>query len=151
MPEDLENKGLAQKMDLIHDHSAPQKGKPKTMQKLQNHQPHRPPCRTSATMQNIGHHAEQTQRKSRKAEEILADLQCKIDHRKTCFDKKERIHIFIDFMKAFDCFWHEGLWQVVREYNFDKDLIHVIQALYANSNGAVLLNNQLGTLFRTTV
>ena len=36
-------------------------------------------------------------------------------------------------------------------YNFDKDLTQVIQALYANSNSAVLLNNQLGELFRTTV
>ena len=39
----------------------------------------------------------------------------------------------------------------MRNYNFDKDLIQVIQALYANSNSAVLRNNQLGELFRTTV
>ena len=39
----------------------------------------------------------------------------------------------------------------MRNYNFDKDRIQVIQALYANSNSAVLLNKQLGELFRTTV
>ena len=40
---------------------------------------------------------------------------------------------------------------MMRNYNFDGDLIQVIQALYANSNSAVLLNSQLGELFRTTV
>ena len=70
---------------------------------------------------------------------------------KRLLHQRDLIHNFIDFKKAFDCVWHDGLWQVMRNYNFDEDLKQVIQAPYANSNIAVLLKNQLGELFRTTV
>ena len=36
-------------------------------------------------------------------------------------------------------------------YNFYKDLIQIMHKSYAKSNSAVLLNSQLGELFRTTV
>ena len=39
----------------------------------------------------------------------------------------------------------------MRNYNFDEHLVQVIQALHANSDSVVLLNNQLEKLFRTTV
>ena len=60
-------------------------------------------------------------------------------------------HNFIDFKKAFDRVWHEGLWQVLRNYNFDNNLIQVIQALYTHSSSAVLINNTVGELFKTTI
>lgn len=58
-------------------------------------------------------------------------------------------HNFIDFKKAFDRVWHEGLWQVLRNYN--NNIIQVIQALYTDSSSAVLINNSLGEPFKTSI
>ena len=44
----------------------------------------------------------------------------------------------------FDRIWHEGLCQVMKNYDLEEDFVQVIQTLYANSNRAVLLINQLG-------
>ncbi|KAL8569366.1 hypothetical protein ACOMHN_014050 [Nucella lapillus] len=55
---------------------------------------------------------------------------------------------FIDFKKAFDRVWHDGLWQVMRNYNIDSNIIDVIKALYDDSKSAVLQNNQIGECFQ---
>ena len=60
-------------------------------------------------------------------------------------------HNFIDFKKAFERVWHEGLWQVLRNYNFNNNLIQVIQSLYTNSSSAVRINNTTEELFKTSV
>ena len=60
--------------------------------------------------------------------------------------QRDLVHHFVDFKKAFGRTWPVGLWQVMRNYNFDEDLVQVIQALYANSRSAILLNNKLGKL-----
>lgn len=60
-------------------------------------------------------------------------------------------HNFINFKKAFDRVWHEGLWQVFRDYNFDNNLIQVIQALYTDSSSAVFINNNIGKPFKTSL
>ncbi|KAL8579713.1 hypothetical protein ACOMHN_034789 [Nucella lapillus] len=65
--------------------------------------------------------------------------------------QRDLFHNFIDFKKAFDQVWHDGLWQVMRNYNIDSNIIDVIKALYDDSKSAVLLNNHIGELFRTTV
>ena len=39
----------------------------------------------------------------------------------------------------------------MRDYNFDEDLIQVIEALYNNAASAVLLGDTIGYFFRTTV
>ena len=44
-----------------------------------------------------------------------------------------------------------GLWQVLRGYNFDNNIIQAIQALYTNSSSAVLINNSIGEPFKTTI
>ena len=44
-----------------------------------------------------------------------------------------------------------GLWQVLSGFSIGEGLVQVIQALYENSSGAVLLNNQLGEVLKTTV
>ncbi|KAL8578621.1 hypothetical protein ACOMHN_007079 [Nucella lapillus] len=41
--------------------------------------------------------------------------------------------------------------QVMRNYNIDSNIIDVIMALYDDSKSAVLLNNQIGEFFRSTV
>ena len=47
--------------------------------------------------------------------------------------------------------WHEGLWHVLRGYNIDERIVGVLEDLYKQSSSAVLLNNQIGSFFRTTV
>ena len=44
--------------------------------------------------------------------------------------QKELFYNFIDFKKAFDHVWHDGLWRVLNEYNIDSQLIKVIRSLY---------------------
>ena len=57
---------------------------------------------------------------------------------------------FIDFKKAFDRVWHAGLWQVLKNFNTEKGLVQTIQALDDNSTSAILMNSQLGEIFKTT-
>ena len=101
-----------------------------------------------------------------KAEEILSEEQagfragrstveqifnCRVIVEKHIQHQKDLYHNFIDFKKAFDRVWHDGLWKVLRDFNVDGRLVELIQALYENSSSAVLLNNQQGEFFRTTV
>jgi hypothetical protein len=65
--------------------------------------------------------------------------------------QKELYHNFIDFKKAFDRVWHEGLWRVLKEYNIDNQLIEVIKSLYDEATSAVLLNGNAGDFFPRTV
>ena len=43
-------------------------------------------------------------------------------------------HTFIDLKKAFDRVWYAGLWQVLRSFNVEEELVQDIQALYGNSS-----------------
>ena len=60
-------------------------------------------------------------------------------------------HNFIDFRKAFDRVWHDGLWHVLRSFGIDESIIQVICALYKQANSAVILDNEIGGYFRTAV
>ena len=62
-------------------------------------------------------------------------------------------HNFVDFKKEFDRVWHAGLWQVLRSFNIEEELLQAIQELYENSSSVtvVLMNSQLGEFFKTTV
>ena len=105
-------------------------------------------------------------RLKQKSEEILSDEQAgfrpgrstaeqifniRILIEKCLQHQQELYHNFIDFKKAFDRVWHEGLWHVMRQYNFDEDLIQVIESLYKSAKSAVLLGGELGDYFLTTV
>ena len=100
------------------------------------------------------------------AEELLAEEQagfragrstveqifnCRVLIEKHLQHQRELYHNFIDFKKAFDRVWHDGLWQVMRSFNLEEGLIQLIAALYKNACSAVLINNQLGEFFRTTI
>ncbi|KAL8577432.1 hypothetical protein ACOMHN_048067 [Nucella lapillus] len=65
--------------------------------------------------------------------------------------QRDLFHNFIDFKKAFDRVWHDDLWQVMRNYIIDSNIIDVIKVLYDDSKSSVLLNNQIGKFFRTTM
>ena len=101
-----------------------------------------------------------------KAEELLADEQagfragrstveqifnCRVMMEKHLQHQRELFHNFIDFKKAFDRVWHDGLWQVLRGFNIEEGLVQVIQELYRDASSAVLLNGQIGNFFKTTV
>ena len=101
-----------------------------------------------------------------KVEELLAEEQagfrprrstveqifnCRVLMEKHLQHQKDLYHNFIDFKKAFDRVWHEGLWHVMKSFNIEKGLVEIIQALYSNATSAVLLNDQIGDFFRTTV
>ena len=100
------------------------------------------------------------------AEELLAEEQagfrakrstveqifnCRLLIEKHIEHQKDLYHNFIDFKKAFDRVWHEGLWMVLRSFNIEEGLVLMIKALYDNATSAVLLNNRIGDSFRTTV
>ena len=76
---------------------------------------------------------------------------CRILMEKHLQHQRDLFHNFIDFRKAFDRVWHEGLWQVLRQFGIEEGLIQAIQALYNTASSAVLLNNQIGDYFKTTV
>ena len=76
---------------------------------------------------------------------------CRIMMEKHLQHQRELFHNFIDFKKAFDRVWHEGLWQVLRKFGIEEGLVTTIQALYSSSSSAVLLNNEVGDYFKTTV
>ena len=101
-----------------------------------------------------------------KAEELLSEEQagfrarrstveqifnCRVLMEKHLQHQRPLFHNFIDFKKAFDRVWHDGLWSVLRGFNIEEGLVQVIQALYTHATSAVLLNNQIGDFFQTTV
>ena len=57
---------------------------------------------------------------------------------------------YINFKKAFDHVWHEGLLQVSENFKFDPDITEVIKALFDDSSSAVLQNNINGDFFHTS-
>ena len=46
---------------------------------------------------------------------------------------------------------HKGLWHVMSEFGIDNYLIKIIKSLYNSAKSYVLLNNQIGTDFNTTL
>ena len=101
-----------------------------------------------------------------KAEELLAEEQAgfragrstteQIFNSRLIIEKhlqhqRDLFHNFIDFRKAFDRVWHDGLWWVLRSFNVEEGLVRIMEALYENAESAVLLNNEIGEFFRTTV
>ena len=88
-------------------------------------------------------------RKKRSTTEQI--LNCRIMSEKYIEHGKILCHNFIDFKKAFDRVWHKGLWNILRNYNIDENLILIIESLYNKANSAVLINNEIGDFFKTTV
>ena len=58
---------------------------------------------------------------------------------------------YIDFEKAFDSVWQEGVWRALRFFSFPQKIINLLQALYSKSNSAVRVNGDLTEWFQTTV
>ena len=58
---------------------------------------------------------------------------------------------FIDYEKAFDSVLQEGLWKAMNFFGYSSKYIHLLQALYQQSNSAVRVNGELTDWFKTTV
>ena len=76
---------------------------------------------------------------------------CRLLIEKHLQHKRELHHNFIDFKKAFDRVWHEGLWQVMRSFNIEEGLVKVIEELYNQASSAVLFKGCVGDFFKTTI
>ena len=64
--------------------------------------------------------------------------------------QQDLYHVFIDFKKASDRFWHAALRATMKKYNICTNLIRVIKNLYDRVTSAVLFNSSIGDWFRTT-
>ena len=53
--------------------------------------------------------------------------------------------------KTFDSVWHEGLWAVMKSYGMEQKLVRLIQAIYSETQLAVLVNGHLSEWFQMTV
>ena len=78
-------------------------------------------------------------------------LNCRLIMEKHSDQQRQVYHNFIDYKKAFIRVWHEGLWHVMSSFGIGSDIIQCIQSLYMSSKSSVLLNNNIGTKFNTTV
>ena len=54
--------------------------------------------------------------------------------------QQDLYHVFMDFKKAFDRVWHAALWETMRLYNINTNLINAIQNLYDKATSAVCYN-----------
>ena len=66
-------------------------------------------------------------------------------------DQKPLFHNFIDFKKAFDRVWQEGMCAIMRMFNISKGIVNAIEALYKASKSAVLLGDEISDWFSTRV
>ena len=58
---------------------------------------------------------------------------------------------YIDFKKAFDSIWREGLWRVLRNYGFPEKIVRILESLYGGTVSAVRTKSGLSEWFETTV
>ena len=57
-------------------------------------------------------------------------------------------HVFIDFRKAVDSFWHAALWATMKKHTISISFIRAIKHLYGKATGAILFNGSKGDWFR---
>ena len=76
---------------------------------------------------------------------------CGIMMEKHLQHQKELFHDFIDFKKAFDRVWHDGLWHALCSFGIEEGLVQIMKSLYSSASSAVLLNNNVSNYFRTEV
>ena len=56
-------------------------------------------------------------------------LYCRIMAEKNIEHGEKLSHNFIDFKKAFDRVWHNGLWNIMINFNIDENLISIIKPI----------------------
>ena len=114
-------------------------------------------CKNYRTISLISHSSKVMQniilnRLKNEAEEHLAEEQagfrpgrstveqifnCRIIMEKHLQHQKELFHNFIDFKKAFDRVWHDGLWHALRSFGIEEGLVQIMKSLYSSASSAV--------------
>ena len=56
---------------------------------------------------------------------------------------------YIDYQKAFDTVWQDGLWQAMHHLGYPSKVIDLLKALYGTSQSAVRVNGELTSWFST--
>ena len=59
--------------------------------------------------------------------------------------------VFIDYKKAFDRVWHDGLFSVLQQYGVLRKLINIIRDLYSKAKSCIRVNNNLTDWLETTI
>ena len=59
--------------------------------------------------------------------------------------------VFIDYKKAFDRVWHDGLFSVLQQYGVRRKLINIIRDLYSKAKSCIRVNNNLTDWFETII
>ena len=54
---------------------------------------------------------------------------------------------FIDFKKAYDCIWHDGLFSKLKNMNISGSVLEIIKNMYNNSSCAVKIQNKTTRFF----
>ena len=88
-------------------------------------------------------------RAGRSTTEQIFNLRILIE--KYCNHQRELWHGFIDFQKAFDTVWHQGLWAIMEHHNIDQHLTRCIRSLYEDAESAVLIGDTFSPWFHTEV
>ena len=78
----------------------------------------------------------------------VAQSNCRIMMEKHLQHRKEIFHNLIDFKKAFDRVWHDGLRHALRSIGIEEGLVQIMKSLYSSVSSAVLLNNNVSDYFR---
>ena len=76
---------------------------------------------------------------------------CRIMMGKHLKHQRDLFHNFIDFKKAFDRVWHDGLWHALRSFGIEEGLVRIMKSLYSSASSVVLLNNNVSNYYRITV
>jgi len=58
---------------------------------------------------------------------------------------------YIDFKKAFDSVWREGLWRVMRHLGYEEKTVRILESMYQGTFSAVRAGGNLSDWFETTV
>ncbi len=69
-----------------------------------------------------------------------------------CLEKGKHLYCcYIDFQKAFDSVWQDGLWRAMSFFGYPTKIISLLQALYKQSQSGVCVNGELMDWFATAV
>ena len=89
-------------------------------------------------------------RPGRSTVEQVSALTLLIQHRLEKKDGKV-FAVFIDYKKAFDRVWHDGLFIVLQHYGVPQKLINIIRDLCNKAQSCIRLNNNLTEWFETKI
>ena len=58
---------------------------------------------------------------------------------------------YIEFRKAFDSVWRDGLWSVMRHLGYQEKVVRILEDLYCDTLSAVRVNGGITEWFATLV